>query len=63
MQLRTTPAKRECKEKVNRKSSRGKEIRNRDCIEVPLAAWLNIIFSIILRGQNYRSATKTAGKP
>jgi hypothetical protein len=38
MQLRTTPAERECKEKVNRK----RKLR----IEVYSAAWLNIIFSI-----------------
>jgi hypothetical protein len=39
MQLRTTPAERECKEKVNRKREEKKKIRIRDCIEVSLAAW------------------------
>jgi hypothetical protein len=32
MQLRTTPAERECKEKVNKKR------KTRDCIEVPSTA-------------------------
>jgi hypothetical protein len=34
MQLRTTPADGECKEKVHRKRE-SKEIRNRDYIEAP----------------------------
>ena len=49
MQLKTTPAERECKEKLlNMKNKKGeeKEIRIMDCIEASLAAWLNIIFSI-----------------
>jgi hypothetical protein len=46
MQLRTTPAERECKEKVNSKKKGGKkEIRITDCIEVSSASWLNTIFS------------------
>ncbi|HEU4823758.1 MAG TPA: hypothetical protein VFS97_10075 [Nitrososphaeraceae archaeon] len=49
MQLRTTPAERECKEKFN-KNGEEKEIRPWDCIEAHSAAWLNIIFPIILWG-------------
>jgi hypothetical protein len=50
MQLRSTPAERECKEKLlNRKIQREKkEFRITDCIEVPSAAWLNIIIAIML---------------
>jgi hypothetical protein len=40
MQLRTTPAERECKEKVNRKIKIEK--KTKDCIEVSSAAWLNL---------------------
>jgi hypothetical protein len=44
MQLRTTPAEKEFKEKMNRKIKKGeeKEIRIRNCIGVPSAAWLNL---------------------
>jgi len=49
MQLRTTPAERECKEEMNRKREE-KEIKIRNCIEAHSAAWLNIIFPIILWG-------------
>jgi hypothetical protein len=40
MQLRGSPAERECREKVNRKKK--KQTKIRDCIEVSLAAWLNL---------------------
>jgi hypothetical protein len=52
MQLRNTPAERECKEKLlNRKEQqRKRKIKIRDYIEVSSAAWLNIIFSIMLWG-------------
>jgi hypothetical protein len=52
MQLRNTPAERECKEKlVNRKEQqRKRKIKTRDYIEASLAAWLNIISSIMLWG-------------
>jgi hypothetical protein len=33
MQLRGSPAERECKEKLNRKMEEEKEVRIRDCIE------------------------------
>jgi hypothetical protein len=46
MQLRTTPAERECKEE----NKKGEEKKIRDCIEVSSAALLNTISSTILWG-------------
>jgi hypothetical protein len=51
MQLRTTPAESEYKEKLNRKikmEEKKRKLGTRDCIEVSSAAWLNIILSIML---------------
>jgi hypothetical protein len=52
MQLRGTLVEREYKEKLlNRKikmKKRKRKLGTRDCIEVSSAAWLNIMFSIML---------------
>jgi hypothetical protein len=52
MQLRGSPAKRECKEKLHKK--RKKETKIREFFKASLAAWLNLNISLRRRHDLYR---------